>query len=527
MSSSISIPDESIDVTIVGAGPVGLMLAAELCLAGVRPVLLERLPERSPLPKANGLVGQVVRLLDQRGLYQRFTGTALPPRPVPAFTFGGLPLPVGDWDHNPLYVLPVPQWDLEEGLQERVTELGGELRRGHDVTGFTQDEHGVHLRVTGPDGEYGLRSRFLVGCDGGHSLVRKHADVEFLGSSSDRLVSTSAHVVLPPAVLRDTGELALPGLDPLPPLTFHRTPRGVFVFASFQPGVHLVTSMEWDRPSVADDEPVTVADVRAAASRVLGVDVPMTAPTAPGRYALRRLAGRNTRQAQWYRVGRVLLAGDAAHVHSAVGGPGLNLGLQDVANLGWKLAAELRGDAPSGLLDTYHDERYPVGRRVMMHTQAQSALLAPGGEVTALRELFGELLTLPEPVRYLAGMLAGADVHYTCSGAAAHPLAGRWVPDFPLVVRGRPTRLAELARNGRPLLLDLRGDPDVAQVASGWTDRVDLVVGHSDQAPFDAALIRPDGHTAWIAGAAGSLTDALCAWFGEPAARPVSHPVGG
>jgi 2-polyprenyl-6-methoxyphenol hydroxylase-like FAD-dependent oxidoreductase len=526
VSSSFSIPDESIDVVIVGAGPVGLMAAAELCLAGVRPLVLERLPHRGPLPRANGLVGQVVRLLDHRGLYQRFTGTASPPRPVPAFMFGGLPLPVADWDRNPLYVLPVPQWDLEEGLQERVTELGGRLRRGHDVTGFTQDEHGVHVQVSGPDGEHRLHARFLVGCDGGHSLVRKHAGVEFLGSSSDRLVSTSAHVVLPGSVVGGTGELVLPGLAPVAPFTFHRTPRGVFVFASFQPGVHLVTSMEWDRPSVPEEEPVTVEDVRAAASRVLGVDVPMSAPTGPGRYALRRLAGRNTRQAQRYRVGRVLLAGDAAHVHSSVGGPGLNLGLQDVANLGWKLAAELRGDAPAGLLDTYHAERYPVGRRVMMHTQAQSALLAPGGEVTALRELFGELLTMPDTVRYLAATVAGADVRYTCGGAVEHPLAGRWVPDFPLTVRGRPTRLAELARDARPLLLDLRADPDpdLADVASRWADRVDLVVGRHEgegPAPFDAALIRPDGHTAWIAGTVDSLTDTLRAWLGQPVAQPV------
>lgn len=507
MSSTLA---EPIDVLVVGAGPVGLMLAGELALAGVRPVVVERLPERSPVPKANGLVGQVVRLMDHRGLYQRLTGSTQPPVPTPMFMFGGMPLPLDGWADSPMFALPVPQWDLEVSLEARARELGVDIRRGQEVVGFTQDADGVTVDLAGAR----LRARFVVGCDGGHSLVRKHAGIDFAGSSSERLTSRSAHVVLPDSVLTAEGELDVPGAGRFRPVTFYRTDTGVFVFASFQPGVHLVTAMEWDQPVVSDDEPVTFDEIRAAVGRVVGADVPMSPPTRPGRYVLRRLAGRNTRLATSYRAGRVLLAGDAAHVHSAVGGPGLNLGLQDVANLGWKLAAEIHGWAPAGLLDTYHGERHPVGERVMLHTQAQSALLAPGGEVTALRAVFGELLADPANVRRIAAMMAGADVQYQTGD---HPLVGRWVVDFPLTVAGRATRLAEVARSARPLLLDLAGSAAVAAAVAGWADRVDLVVASAPSAPASAILVRPDGYAAWAGDDVASLVQALRTWFGEPA----------
>jgi 2-polyprenyl-6-methoxyphenol hydroxylase-like FAD-dependent oxidoreductase len=511
MSSSVSMDIEQVDVVIAGAGPVGLMLATELCLAGVTPVVLERLPERSAVAKANGLVGQVVRVLDQRGLYQRFTATTTPPRPVPGFMFGGLPLQLGDWDRNPMCVLPLPQWDLEQGLEERATELGAVIRRGHEVTALEQDEHGVTIHATGAPA---LRARFLVGCDGGHSVVRKLAGIGFPGVTNDRVTSFTAHVTLPPELLSPSGELTLPGREPLQPFMFHRTSGGVFVFASFQPGVHLVNAMEWDLPPVDDDTPVTLEDIKAAVARVLGTDLPMTAPRTPGRYVLRRLPGRNTRQAERYRTGRVLLAGDAAHVHAGIGGPGLNLGLQDVVNLGWKLAAEVHGWAPAGLLDTYHDERYPVGERVVMHSQVQSLLLAPGSDVTALRTLFGELLTNTDNVHHLANLISGADIHYP----ATDPRTGTWAGDFPLTVEGRATRLADLMHAARPLLLDLTGGH---ALPTGWADRVDHVTAHTPAPPFPAALIRPDGYLAWIAGS-GSPQDALRTWFGEPADVPAT-----
>jgi 2-polyprenyl-6-methoxyphenol hydroxylase-like FAD-dependent oxidoreductase len=512
-------------IVIVGAGPVGLMLAAELCLAGVRPVVLERLPERNPVPRANGLVGQVVRVLDHRGLYQRFTGATTPPRPVPAYMFGGLPLLLGDWSDNPMCVLPLPQWDLENGLQERVTELGGRIRRGHEVTGFDQDEHGVTIHVTTPDGPGTLRAAYLVGCDGAHSVVRKHAGIGFPGVSNDRVTSFTAHATLPADLLTDGGDLVLPGREPLRPFVFHRTPGGVFVFASFQPGVHLVNVMEWDLPPVPDDTPVSLEDVRAAAARVLGTDLPITLPHGPGRYVLRRLPGRNTRQADRYRAGRVLVAGDAAHVHAGIGGPGLNLGLQDVVNLGWKLAAQVSGWAPAGLLDSYHDERHPVGNRVVMHSQVQSLLLSPGSDVTALRALFGELLTSHDTTHHLANLISGADIHYTRGDTDTDPLVGTWAGDFPLTVQGNTTRLADLTRTARPLLLDLTGDPALADIAAGWTDRVDLVVATTPAPPFAAALIRPDGYLAWVAGSGSpdaALHTALRTWFGEPADVPVT-----
>jgi 2-polyprenyl-6-methoxyphenol hydroxylase-like FAD-dependent oxidoreductase len=375
------------------------------------------------------------------------------------------------------------------------------------VTGVAQDGDGVTVEFTGPDGPGRVRAGYVVGCDGAHSEVRKQAGIEFVGVSSDRVMSHAAHVVL--GSVSPAGTLDVPGHGVLAPFAYHRTDHGMFAFASTQPGVHLVTAVEWDRP--AGDEPVTVEAVRAAVARVLGTDVAMAAPAGPGRYLLRRTENRNTRQADRYRVGRLLVAGDAAHVHSAAGGPGLNLGLLDAANLGWKLAATVRGWAPAGLLDTYHDERHPVGRRVVMHSQAQSALLAPGSEVTALRELFTELLTVPENTHRLAELLAGSDVRH---GSGPHPLIGRWVADFPLTVAGRDTRLAELSHAGRPLLLAFAGDVDIA----GWADRVDVVAATSRRAPADVVLIRPDGYAAWAgrAGEIDSLRAALRTWFGDP-----------
>lgn len=508
-----------VDVVVVGAGPVGLMLAGELRLAGVTPLVLERLPERNAVPRANGLVGQVVRFLDHRGLYTRLSGDSRPPQPIPGYMFGGLALPLAGVADNPMTILPLAQWDLERGLGEWVAESGVEVRRGVEVTGFTQDDDAVTVDFAGPDGPGAVRAAFVVGCDGGHSVVRKHAGIEFLGTTSgDATVSHTAHVVLGDGVINRAGQLDLPGLAPLAPFTFHRTEHGVFVFAQLHGPVPMVTAIEWDTPPVAEDAPVTIEDVRAAVRRVLGVDVPMSLPTTEGRFVLRRVSGRNTRQADRYRVGRVLVAGDAAHVHSAVGGPGLNLGLLDVANLGWKLAATVRGWAPEGLLDTYHTERHPVGERVVMHTQAQSALLAPGEQVTALRSLFTDLLAVPDNARRIADMLTGADTRYPCAGEGTHPLAGKWVRDFELTVAGRSTRLAELARTGRALLLDFAGDPALAGIAAGWRDRVDLIIAHAANPPAAALLIRPDGFAAWVADAdpAASLPGALRTWFGEP-----------
>ncbi|MCC9307171.1 FAD-dependent monooxygenase [Kitasatospora sp. RB6PN24] len=509
----------TIDVAIAGGGPNGLMLACELALAGVRPVVLEQLTEPSHEPKANGLVGQVVRLLDQRGLHQRITGHTDPPAPRPGYMFGAFPLDLTGLDPNPLHVLPVRQRDLESLLAERARELGVEVRRGHRLDSLAPDADGVDLQLAGPDGPYRLRARYLVGCDGGHSTVRKLAGIAFPGVTGPEVVHRAAHVTLPDGWVDErTGELDVPGHGRIRPFGYHRTERGVFVFAAVVPGKPLVAVLEWEAAPKAAEPPLTFEELSEAANRVLGARLPLTAPTGPGPHLLRRHRGANTRLAERYRSGRVLLAGDAAHVHSAVGGPGLNLGLQDVANLGWKLAAEVHGWAPPGLLDSYQSERRPVGERVFMHSQAQLALMAPGPTVTALRTLFGELLADPANTRRIAELLAGSDLRYPVG--CSHPWAGRFVPEL-TGLRVAGLRVAELLHGAQPLLLDLSADGRFAPLAHGWRDRVAVQRTDCPGESTAALLIRPDGYLAWAAdhdGAPQELHEALTRWFGEPLA---------
>jgi 2-polyprenyl-6-methoxyphenol hydroxylase-like FAD-dependent oxidoreductase len=420
-------------------------------------------------------------------------------------------LPLEALEDNPVYLLPVPQVRVEAVLRERALELGAEIRQGHELSGLSQDADSVTVEVTGPDGVYELRTRYLVGADGGHSLTRKLAGIDFPGVTNDRTVSRTANAQVPPELIDPaTGALTVPGYGVIPPFMHHRTERGLFVFAPF-PGRAAVSTGEWDDP--ADAGEMTFEELQASADRVLGVHLPLTPPDGDGPRLLRRLVGGNSRLADRYREGRVLLVGDAAHVHSAMGGPGLNLGLQDAINLGWKLAAEVQGTAPDGLLDTYESERRPVGERVVMQTQAQTALIAPGNEVTALRELFGELLTDPGNVQRIADLITGADVRYY---EGAHPLVGRWAPD--LMVDS--ARLAELMRTARPLLVDLTANGSFA--ATGVPAGVDVVSGRSDRSI--ALLIRPDGYVAWAAEQDGvaeqdGLRDALAQWF---QARPLT-----
>ncbi|MDQ7810363.1 FAD-dependent monooxygenase [Amycolatopsis sp. A133] len=502
------------DVVIAGAGPNGLMLACELALAGIRPLVLERLPEPTTENRANGLVGQVVRLLDRRGLHERLAGPIGPP--VPAFVFGAMRLDLTLAERNSLNILGVPQRRVEAMLNERAAELGVEIRRGHELAGLTQDADVVSLDVTGPGGAYRLDARYLAGADGGRSVTRKLAGIGFPGVTEDRTLSHTANATVPAEFADpESGGLRVPGHGVIPPFFHYRTETGLFVYAPFPAGP-LISATEWtDDEEPADEPPMTLDDQRASVRRVLGFDLPLGAPEGDGPHLLRRLRGRNTRLAEKFREGRVLLVGDAAHVHSAIGGPGLNLGLQDAVGLGWKLAATVRGWAPAGLLDTYESERRPVAERVVMHTQAQSALISPGGDVTALRELFGELLRLPGTVQHIADLMSGADVRY--KPGTDHPLDGRWAPDL---VLDDGTRLADLTTTARPLLLDFTGS--LGDELRGWTDRVDLVTGH---APGDATalLVRPDGYVAWAASSAEpdgtdrkALRAALERWFGHP-----------
>ncbi|WP_302893171.1 FAD-dependent monooxygenase [Actinomadura luzonensis] len=390
-------------------------------------------------------------------------------------------------DDNPLYLLQVPQRRIEQMLEERAAELGVEIRRGHELTGFTQDADGVSLQVGGPAGPYTIRTRYLVGADGGHSVVRKLAGIAFPGVTTDTTIARTAHAAVPAGLVDPaTGGLDLPGYGPIPPFLHHRTERGLFVYAPL-PGAPapLISTMEWNQQDA--EGPLTLAELEASARRVLGVPIALGPPGGEGPHLLRKLNGGNTRLAERFRDGRVLLVGDAAHVHSAIGGPGLNLGLQDAVNLGWKLAAEARGTAPAGLLDTYESERRPVAERVVMSSRAQSALIAPGSEVTGLRALFTELLADPRNVRRIAELMSGADVRYEVGDG--HPLAGRWAPDLELK-DGR--RLAELARDGRPHLIDFTGGDWGHPAAAGLPGSAAPCT-----VPCTALLVRPDGYVAW------------------------------
>ncbi|GGO60433.1 FAD-dependent monooxygenase [Nonomuraea cavernae] len=511
------------DVVIVGGGPSGLLMGCELALAGVRAVVLERLPERSSRPKANGLVGRVVQALDYRGLYERFGGVAGPPVPAPSFQFGALPLDLTGWAENALYTLPVPQWRMEESLEERARELGVEIRRGHEVTAIEQDDEAVTIEALGPDGGYRLSAAFLVGADGGHSTVRKQSGIGFPGFTDDGFVARSGQVVIhPPVAVPGTGDLEVPGkVGRLRSASFTRTETGVFAFGMFQPGIYRVGVQEWGRPRESARTDSSIEDLRAAVRRVLGADVPMSEPPAdraPSPATVTR--GVNSRLADRYRQGRVFLVGDAAHVQSGVGGPGLNLGLQDVLNLGWKLAAAVKGWAPDGLLDSYQNERRPAGERVIMHSRAQTALLSPGPNITALREVLGELLDDRANARRLSDLLSGADLRYDMGVAGpGHPLVGGWMPDLVLGTEAGRVRVAELLRTGRPVLLDLAGRTDLVAAAEDWAGRVDVIAATGAALPAQAVLIRPDGYVAWAAqagGGADELREALRTWFGAP-----------
>jgi 2-polyprenyl-6-methoxyphenol hydroxylase-like FAD-dependent oxidoreductase len=497
-----------VDVVIAGGGPAGLLLASELCLGGVTPVLLERLPAPTGLSKALVLIGRVVQALDYRGLLERFDAGFLP---VAAYSraahLGGIPLDVSRLidsappGHFPPPV-PAPQAQVEQVLEERARELGADIRRRHQLVGLSQDEDTVSVEVRGPEGTYRLRGRYLVGCDGAHSLVREQAGIGFPGTAPTQL-HWLGEVTLAEA---DLGRL---------PQRIERTTTGLFTLVPLGGGVHRVVVSEWSQPPehVDRDIPPTLEELRAAVRRVVGVDLEMSQPRWLSRFT------DAARQADCYRAGRVLLAGDAAHIQLPAGGPGMSNALQDVFNLGWKLAAQVRGWAPAGLLDSYHAERHPAAERMLSFVRAQGILLSPGEHVTALRELMGKLLGYEQPLRYVVDRLLSLDVRYEMGGdgASAHPLVGGWSPDLPLRGDGGEVRLAMLLHEARPVLLDLTADGWPAAAAAGWTDRVQTTMARSDE-PLEGLVVRPDGYVAWAAAAGDRDTDglrhALQAWFG-------------
>ncbi|NTY58009.1 FAD-dependent oxidoreductase [Mycolicibacterium sphagni] len=496
-------------VVISGAGPNGLMLACELALAGVQSTVLDVLPGPNDEPKANGLVGQVVRLLDMRGLYARITGLADPPHPSEGWIFSGMSLDFVGMDNNPMYALPIAQPKLVRFLDERARELGIDIRWGHELTGLKASGDGVELTIGTESGVYTMAASYLVGADGGRSFVRKSVGIDFPGATSPTIARV-AHVSVPDEYVHADGGLDVPGFGRVA-FGHNRFDRGMVIYAPFEADRTLLGTMEYGTPS-GGEEPMSLDELRESLARVLGTELPVDEPPGPGPHALRRINGQNTRQAERYREGRVLLVGDAAHVHSAMGGPGLNLGLQDVFNLGWKLAAVINGAAPDTLLDTYQAERFPVGERVMMHSMSQIALMAPGPEIAQLRKLFAEIIAVPQVTANMAALLAGSDVRYEVGDD--HPLSGYLVPDLTLD-DGR--RVASLLHKARPVLLDLCGGAAAAG-AHGWADRVDIVEADLTDGPA-ALLIRPDGYVAWAADDFGPanahrLQSALARWFG-------------
>ncbi|MBO3748434.1 FAD-dependent monooxygenase [Streptosporangiaceae bacterium NEAU-GS5] len=476
------------DVVIVGAGPTGLMLARELRLGGVHPLVLDRLAAPASAPKANGIGGRIYDVFDRRGLLEPLAAASGYAGPVPRFPFGTVPLELHRLADNPVRMLLIQQPDLERVLGE-----GVEVTRDHEVTALGQDADGVTLGIRGGAE---IRARYVVGCDGARSAVRRLAGIGFPGHTSHE-VHRLAHLVLDPAVVvPGTGELDLPGFGRLKPGS-NRTERGTVTLASFRPGVHLVAVAEDGTPPEGE---ATLAELQAAARRVLGVELPVTEAIWVSRVVP------NSRQAETYRDGRVLLAGDAAHTFAGPGGAPLNVALLDTVNLGWKLAAEIRGDAPPGLLDTYHAERHPVGQRVLMQTRAQVALMAGGPEAEALRALFGEILGDDVTLRRIAELMAGADVRYPMPGAPDHPLTGRFVP------AGTP--VGEALRGSRFALVT--ADVALGEEVGKWRDRVDVVPW--PEAPVAALLVRPDGHVAWVSpdGTPRGLREALTTWAGTP-----------
>jgi 2-polyprenyl-6-methoxyphenol hydroxylase-like FAD-dependent oxidoreductase len=477
-------------VLIAGAGPTGLMLAGELALAGVDVAIVERrLDEQRVNSGAGGLHARTIEVLDQRGIADRFLSAG---KVAQVAGFAWIRLDISDFPTRHNYGLALPQVEIERILTGWVEELGVPILRDRVVEGFTQDESGVDVHLA--DGAT-MRAEYLIGCDGGRSVVRKAAGIEFIGS--DPTVSN----LIADVQLAEEPEWGL-----------HRDGLGVRSLSRLEDGFVRVLVTE-DRPD-RGGEP-TLAELREALVAAYGSDYGVHSPRWISRFT------DAARQAATYRRGRVLLAGDAAHIHYPVGGQGLNIGMQDAVNLGWKLAQVVKQTSPESLLDTYEAERQPVAARVLRDTMAQVALLRTDDRTNALRDIMSELLAMDEPRRHIAGMMSGLDIRYDLG--EGHPLLGRRVPDLDLVTADGPVRLFTLLHEARPVLLNLveAGRFDVGS----WADRVRSVDARysgrwelpvvGDVSPPSAVLVRPDGYVAWVAEESDEgLQDALTTWFG-------------
>jgi 3-(3-hydroxy-phenyl)propionate hydroxylase len=470
-----------------------MMLAAELALAKVDVAIVERRPDHVLVgSRAGGFHSRTIEVLDQRGVADRFLAEG---QVAQAAIFGPTVLDMSDFPTRHPYSLGIWQNQIEKIMATWVAELPARIYYGCEVMGFAQDDSGVDVQLS--DGEP-LRAQYLVGCDGGRSLIRKAAGIEFPGWDPTR-----------------SNLIAEVELTEEPPQGTHHDAAGVHGLQTMEDGrtVRVVTTEQQIGPS---SEP-TLADLSAALIAVFGTDFGVHNPTWISRFT------DMTRQAAAYRDRRVLLAGDAAHVHYPAGGQGLSLGVQDAVNLGWKLAQVVDGTSPESLLDTYQDERHPVAARALRHTMAQATLQRRDERIEALVEVVSELASMDEPRKRLAGIISGLDIHYDLG--EGHPLLGRRMPDLDLVTADGPLRVFELLHDARPLLLNLGqpGDLDITP----WADRVQLLDANYEKewelpvlgmlsAPT-AVLIRPDGYVAWVGeGTNGGLVDALGTWFGPP-----------
>ena len=477
-------------VVIAGGGPTGLMLAGELSLAGIDVAVVERRDSQTITgTRAGGLHARTIEVFDQRGIADRFLSEG---KTAQVASFAGVTLDISDFPTRHNYGLALWQKHIERILADWVDERGVTVHRGREVTGFLQDDSGVDVALS--DGR-SLRADYLVGCDGGRSLVRKATGIEFPGSE--------------PTVSNLIAEVEL-SREPQWGVV-HRDAIGIHGFGRLDDGT--VRVLVTEREVGAGGEP-SLHELSEALIAVYGTDYGVHSPTSLARFT------DMTRQAASYRKGRVLLAGDAAHVHPPDGGQGLQTGVQDAINLGWKLAQVIKKTSPESLLDTYQAERHPVAARVLKNTMASVALRREDERTKALRDTMAELLAMAEPRKRFAGMLSGLDIHYDFG--EGHPLLGRRMPDLDLVTADGPLRVFALLHEARPLLLNLcqSGAFDIGP----WADRVRLVDASYDGAwelPVlgavtapGAVLVRPDGYVAWVGGPeTAGLTDALTRWF--------------
>ena len=480
-------------VVIAGGGPAGMMLAAELALAKVDVAVVERRPDHVLADsRAGGFHSRTIEVFDQRGVADRFLAEG---QAAQVATFGSTVLDMSDFPTRHPYSLGIFQNRIERIMAAWIAELPVRIYYECEVTGFAQDDTGVDVRVS--DG-VPLRAQYLVGCDGGRSLIRKAAGIEFPGwdPTKSNLIAEVEMTEEPPLGIRHDAA----GVHGLHRMEDGRTVRVVVTEQQLGPG----------------SEP-TLRDLSEALIAVYGTDFGIQNPTWISRFT------DMTRQAAAYRDGRVLLAGDAAHVHYPAGGQGLSLGVQDAVNLGWKLAQVVDGTSPDRLLDSYHAERHPVAARALEYTMAQSVLQRRDDRVEALVDVVSELASMDEPRKRLAGMISGLDIHHDLG--EGHPLLGRRMPDLDLIAADGPLRVFELLHDARPLLLNLgeRGEFDITP----WADRVQLIDASYEgewelpviglvSAPT-AVLIRPDGYVAWVGeGTQVGLPDALATWFGPP-----------